>query len=170
MLSSESVTVEIQQKKRNYVLLIGGAFSFAFALFQISAIFWTPEMLVYFGGPVTMQAEQPLMYIIVCIAVGLLVSIAGWYAFSGAGVIRRLPLLRTMLTGITGVYMLRGLMIVNDYRLQLAHPELDLSRYLVFSALALCIGIAHLWGTLQVFRIRNLTRIKPDGPADAGVS
>lgn len=48
------------------------------------------------------------------ITVGIASVLALWaaFAFSGAGLIPRLPLLRTGLVVITGIYLLRGLLLV----------------------------------------------------------
>jgi putative oxidoreductase len=140
------------QIKRNLYLQIGGMFSFAFAIFQISAIFWSKELLMYFGGPVKMQAENPFMYIFACLFVGALVAACGLYAFSGAGRVRRFPLLRTMLITITTIYMLRGLAIITDLIIIHNHPELNLWRFFFYSCIALCIGLAHLVGVIKFFK------------------
>jgi putative oxidoreductase len=144
--------VKLDNPNRNIYLLTGGLFSLAFAVFQVSAVFWPPEMLTFFGGPVEMQAENPLMYIFVCVVIGAIIAVAGLYALSGAGIFRRLPLLRTMLVGITAVFILRGLAIINDLRMINEHPELNLGRFVVFSLFALCVGLVHLIGVIRLFR------------------
>lgn len=138
--------MENNSTNRNIFLLIGGLFSLSFTVFQLSAIVWPPALLSYFDGPVKMQAEYPLMYVISCIFVGALVAVAGLYALSGAGFFRRLPLLRTGLVIITVVYIYRGLGIIYDIRIQ-GPPRLA-----VFSLIALCVGLIHLMGVIRLFR------------------
>ena len=135
--------------KSNYYLLFGGFFSLAFAIFQVSAILLPPDLLAYFGGPVELQAEKPIIYALVCLVIGIIIAISGIYALSGAGKFRRLPLLRTMLIVITTTYILRGLSIIFDIIYMINHPELNFLHFVVFSLIALCIGIIHLIGVIQ---------------------
>ena len=148
--------------KGNIYLQIGGIFSFAFAVFQISAIFWSQELLAYFGGPAKMQAENPMMYILLCLIVGGLVAVCGLYAFSGAGKFRRLPLLRTMLVAITSIFILRGFAVITDLMIIQKHPEQNLIRFLVFSIIALCIGLCHLIGTIKLFKLGRPEKVKEE--------
>jgi putative oxidoreductase len=138
--------------KGNIYLQIGGLFSLAFAVFQISAIFWSQELLIYFGGPVKMQAENPMVYIFVCVFVGALIAICGLYALSGAGKFRRLPSLRTVLVVVTTVFFLRGLLVIPILKILFTSPEKNVFRFLVFSFVALGIGIIHLVGVITLFK------------------
>jgi hypothetical protein len=144
--------VDSNPPNRNIYLIIGGVFSLAFALFQVSAVIWPPDLLTFFGGPVKMQAENPFMYVVVCVLVGAIVAVCGLYAFSGAGKFRRLPLLRTMLVIITVVFILRGLAIIHDLKMIQQHPEMNLTRFAVYSLIALCVGLIHLMGVIRLFR------------------
>ncbi len=137
---------------KNPYLIIGSLFSFAFALFQLSAIVWTPDQVRAFGGPVTMQAENFGLYAFLCVFIAALVAVAGLYALAGAGKFRRLPLMRTVLTGVTTIYLLRGLQVINDFRIIAAHPEEHLDRFVLYSSGALVIGVVHLIGLVKYFR------------------
>ena len=150
---------------KNVYLVIGGLFSLAFALFQVSAIVWTPTVLAYFGVPVKMQAENPLMYTLVCLFVGAIVVVASLYALSGAGKFPRLPFLRTMLVVITVVFLLRGLAIINDLRIIHQHPEMNLTRFAVYSFIALCVGVIHLMGVIRFIRQRRSKRLSNNEPS-----
>jgi hypothetical protein len=44
--------------------------------------------------------------------IALILAIWSGYAFAGAGLIRRLPLMRTALVAISAIYLARGLLIV----------------------------------------------------------
>jgi len=137
---------------KNPYLILGGLFSMTFAVFQISAIFWNDELLKFFGGPVTMRAESPLVYILACVFIGIVVALFGLYAFSGAGKFRRLPFLRTMLIIFTVLLILRGGKLYIDVKLMNAHPGQNLLRFAVFSVMALCAGLVHLFGVIRLFR------------------
>ncbi len=136
--------------KGNISLQIGGLFSLAFAVFQVSAIFWPQEILEYFGGPVKMQAENPIFYIVVCLGVGILVGLCGLYALSGAGKFRQLPFLRTVLVVAAAVFILRGLLIIPILKIMFTNPESTVFRYFVFSLIALGAGIIHLVGVISL--------------------
>lgn len=142
-------------KFHNYPLLAGGYFSLAFSIFQISAIWWTPGVIRYFGGPANLSVQRPLTYAVLCIVVGLIVAVFGIYALSGGGMIRRLPLLRTLLAIATAIYILRGLLLIPQVPLVLKHPELV--RFLIFSVIALVVGFVLLVGTVQTWKIRKLS-------------
>jgi hypothetical protein len=134
----------------NYLLLAGGYFSLAFAAFQVSAIWWSASSVKYFGGPAELRMERPILYALLCLAVGAIVAVFGVYALSGAGRIRRLPLLRTVLISVTTIYLLRGLLFIPQVPVVLKHP--GLVRFLVFSAISLCLGLVHLAGVVQLYR------------------
>ncbi|MDQ3080420.1 MAG: hypothetical protein M3R03_10555, partial [Pseudomonadota bacterium] len=67
------------------------------------------------------------------------------YAFAGAGVIRRLPLMRTALVAISAVYLARGLIIF--YPPLLGRSDLSIAFMLWSSLIVLAIGIAYAVGT-----------------------
>jgi hypothetical protein len=150
--TEKEIQVNSNVPNRNIYLAIGGWFSLAFAVFQVSAIMWPPDILTYFGGPVKMQAENPFMYAGVCVFVGAIVAVCGLYALSGAGKFRSLPLLRTMLVAITAVFILRGLGIIHDLKMIQQHPEMNLTRFAAYSLIALCVGMIHLMGVIRLFR------------------
>jgi hypothetical protein len=134
----------------NYWLLVGGYFSLGFAAFQVSAIGWSARAIRYFGGPAELRIEKPIQYGLLCLAIGVIVAIFGLYALSGAGKVRPLPLLRTVLLFVTAVYLLRGLLIIPQIPIVVKHP--DLVRFVVFSGIALCVGVVHLGGLVQLWR------------------
>jgi len=139
-LHSSTIEDNLLRTKNNIYLQIGGVFSLSFAVFQASAAFWPAELVAYFGGPAGLQIEHPIYYISICLFIGAIAAIWGFYALSGAGKFRRLPFLRTVLS------VIRDAMIIYKY------PEQNLIRFLIFSLLALCIGLTHLTGLIILFR------------------
>lgn len=71
------------------------------------------------------------------LAIGALMQIAGCYAFSGAGLLPRLPLLRPGLIVLAATCLLRGLLVPLSL---LVHPAL-ITRYERFDGVA-----AAIWG------------------------
>ncbi|WP_460830387.1 hypothetical protein [Lysobacter humi (ex Lee et al. 2017)] len=70
------------------------------------------------------------------------------YALSGAGVIRRLPLLRTALVAITAVYLVRGLVLLP----LMLDADFAPTAFDVWSSL-ICLGygLVHLLGLVQAW-------------------
>lgn len=144
---------------RNMMLVVGGGFSLAFAVFQTSGIWWSPEAVKYLGGPAEMCASNRPLYAALCIVVAAGAAVFGFYALSGAGAIRRLPLLRTVLVGITSIYLLRGLLLFPQALAFHRAPKLMPIRFLLMSAIALAVGLVHLAGVVQRFnRISQSSR------------
>ncbi len=110
---------------------------------------------LYFGAPsLAVKAEQgslqPALLTAVIVAV---FSAWGAYPLSGAGVIRPLPLLRSVLAVIAAIYVLRGLILVPDLIRLAMHAGYPF-RQTVFSATALVIGLAHIFGFRAVQQAR----------------
>ena len=70
------------------------------------------------------------------------------YALSGAGVVRRLPLLKFSLCLISAIYVVRGLAFV---MLMPYFPGNSLTFWLLSSAICLSLGLVHLAGLRQAW-------------------
>ena len=79
------------------------------------------------------------------ITIGIVVILSVWaaYAFAGAGLIRRLPLMRTALVTITAIYLLRGMIL---FPALAAGPGAD-AFTIWSSAIVLAYGIVYAIGT-----------------------
>ena len=135
----------------NKSLLFGGILSLIAALLHISIIFGGPDWYRFFGAgeEMAIMAENGSWYPpLVTSGIALVLFIWALYAFSGAGIIRKLPLLRTGLVIISGIYLLRGLAIIPAYFLM---PEV-IDSFLVWSSLiCLLYGISYAIGTRKLF-------------------
>ncbi len=146
---------------RNQWLKLGGILSFVIALLHLVIIFVGAPAYRYFGAGEDMAtaAESgsafPAIMTLVLVA---FFSIWGLYAFSGAGVIRRLPLLRIALLLIGIIYTLRGVFVFQQI-FQIATSSVQVApREVVFSLVSLVIGLAYLVGTVinwKSFRASN---------------
>lgn len=123
-------------------LLSGGA-----ALLHLAVILGGPSWYRFFGAGEAMarMAEQgsarPAL-----ITVGVAALLATWsaYALAGAGLIPRLPLLRTALVAISAVYLLRGLVLLPA----LAMNGGRVGAFLLWSSLIVLVyGITYAVGT-----------------------
>lgn len=96
------------------------------------------------GERMAQMAEAGLWYPAV-VTLGISAVLLCWalYALSGAGLVRRLPLLRVVLCIITVVYLLRGVVFVP---LMPLFPGNSVTFWWVSSAICLVIGLVHLIG------------------------
>lgn len=131
----------------NRALIIGGVLSAAASFLHLAIIVGGPDWYRFFGAGEGMArlAEQG-SWMPVLITVGIAGVLAVWaaYAFSGAGLIPRLPLLRTALVLISAIYLLRGLVLVPALML---NPGGVLPFVLWSSLIVLIYGLAYAIGT-----------------------
>ena len=99
----------------NPFLVVGGVLSALAALLHLAVIAGGPDWYRFFGAGERMarMAERG-SWTPALMTIGIAGVLAVWsaYAFSGAGLIPRLPLIRTALVLISAVYLLRGLVLV----------------------------------------------------------
>lgn len=91
-------------------LKIAAGISFLMAIIQMY-ISLSPRAAAYFQAPPSLL-ENRLQLLLFGGGAALILVIFGLYALSGGGVIRHLPLLRVVLTGISSIFLLRGLFII----------------------------------------------------------
>ena len=91
-------------------LKIAAGLSFFMALCQ-TVISISPAAAAYFQAPPSLL-ENRMQLLLIGEGAALVLVIFGLYALSGAGSIRRLPLLRLGLTGISSLFLLRGLFFI----------------------------------------------------------
>ena len=99
----------------NKWLVIGGWLSLAAALLHVVCIFGGGDYYRFFGaGEEMARADEAGSWMPAIMTSGIALILAIWaaYAFSGAGLLRRLPLMRTALIIISAIYLLRGLFII----------------------------------------------------------
>jgi hypothetical protein len=90
------------------LLILAGVLSFCAAVFQ-AAIGFVPEWSAAFGAVEALVSNPPLL-LTLSLLVALLLVIFGLYGLSGAGAIRRLPLLRP---GLLVIGLLYGMVGIN---------------------------------------------------------
>ncbi len=132
---------------RNPWLIAGGWLSLVAAALHIGCIFGGPDWYRFFGAGEGMaraaERGSPLPAIVTA-AIAAILAVWAAYAFSGAGLIRRLPLLRTALVLISAIYLLRAFAVVPALLLDL-EPR---TPFLLWSsAIVLVYGAAYAIGT-----------------------
>ena len=147
------------------LLIIGGSLTAVAALLHVAIIVGGPDWYRFFGAGERMArlAARGSVYpavITTCIAATL--GVWALYAFSGAGLIRRLPLLRLALTLIAAVYLARGILgipvvlFVDDvYTNQL---RAKMTFMVVSSAICIGLGLCYAIGAARLWRTRSTTR------------
>jgi hypothetical protein len=137
-------------KPKKY-LIAGGVISALLSILHVILAI-KPELYRYIapgqGSALSQMAEQGSSIIIIAtVALALIFAIWGIYAFSGAGLIRRLPLLCPALIAIGVIYILRALFLPSEIQLVMAqgYPF----RFVVFSTISLVAGLLYLIGILK---------------------
>ena len=142
-------------RMKNQWLILGGILSFAVALLHVIIIFIGAPAYRYFGAgeDMAMAAESGSAFpAVVTLFLVAIFAIWGFYGLSGAGVIRRLPLLKIALILIGAVYTLRGVAVFQQL-FQIATSSVEVApREIVFSLVSLVIGLAYLIGTISNWR------------------
>ena len=148
---------------RNRLLVTGAALSAIAALLHLGIIFGGPGWYRFFGaGERFSQLDAAGSRIPDLVTLGIASVLALWsaYALSGAGAIRRLPLLRTALVAITSVYLARGLVLVPMLFADAGFTAFDWWS----SAICLGYGLVHLVGLAQSWRRLSTPRAATVAP------
>lgn len=96
---------------KNYYLITAGLLSFTASLLHLACIYFGASWYRFFGAgeQMALMAEQGDSYpTLVTLAISAVLFTWSLYALSAAGVIKRLPLIKTALVAITSVYLVRG--------------------------------------------------------------
>ena len=95
------------------LLLLGGFLSGLAGLLHVAIILGGPPWYRFFGAGERMAqlaARGSSSPALITAAIAAILSVWALYALSGAGVIRRLPLLRAVLFLIAAIYLTRGIL------------------------------------------------------------
>ncbi len=134
---------------RNPWLVAGGCLSLIASALHIAVIVNGPEWYRFFGAGeemATMAANGSLVPALVTSGIAAVLMVWAAYAFAGAELIRRLPLMRTALVAISAIYLLRGILIV-PVLLQPQSAPFDIWSSLIVLGFGLvyAIGTARAW-------------------------
>ncbi len=130
-------------------LLAGGSFSALAALAHLATILIGPAAYRFMGaGEAMAQAAEAGSWrpTLITLAISAVLLVWAGYAWSGAGIIRRLPLTRLVLLAITGVYLGRALAFP---WLRPAFPDNSQTFWLVSSSICLLIGLLYGYGLIR---------------------
>ena len=130
-------------------LLIAALSSFAIAALHIAIAFVGAPAYLYFGGSAQLVHSGSSLPTIMTLVLAGVFLVFGLYALSGAGFIRRLPLLGMSLVVIGGLYTFRGLSAIDQTLRIVMEPGSLPFRTLLYSLASLATGCAYLIGTVQ---------------------
>ncbi|MGW7677033.1 hypothetical protein [Shewanella sp. S23-S33] len=133
----------------NVFLIIAGALSAVVAILHIGCIYFGAPWYRFFGAgeQMALLAERgSIQPTLITSGIVLVFSIWSIYAFSAAGVIVRLPLLRLALILITFIYLLRG---VAGFFLVSSPMGRSPEFWMWSSLICLSFGIIHFIGLKQ---------------------
>ena len=140
-------------RQNQRILAVAGWLSAAIAALHVVIVFFGAPAYRYFGAGEDMarQAEAgSLVPAAMTLAIAAVFAVFALYAFSGAGLVRRLPLLRTGLVVISAIYLVRGLLLLTEL-VGYAQGAGVLPRHLAFSFTSLVIGLFYLAGTVLLW-------------------
>lgn len=132
-------------------LLIGGWLSLAASALHIACIFGGPEWYRFLGaGEEMAMADARGSWVPALLTLGIATILAIWaaYAFSGAGWLRHMPLLRTGLVVISTIYLVRGMALIPMHLLQ---PEFTNSFAIWSSLIVFIYGFVYAIGTWKAW-------------------
>lgn len=146
--------------RQNIWLVAGGWLSLAAALIHAATIIGGPDWYRFFGaGEEIARAAERGSWVpaVMTSAIATILGIWAAYAFAGAGVIRRLPLMRTALIAISAIYVARGLLIFHP--LAFGRPDLSASFMFWSSLIVLIYGLTYAIGTWHAWPYLSKRRI-----------
>jgi len=132
-------------------LLSGAVLSLLAALLHVGVIVGGPDWYRFFGAPeeyAVAAAQGSIFPALVTSGIATVLALWAAFAASGAGLILRLPLLRTALVSISAIYLARGLLIFPVIFL-VPYPEGAFDYW--SSAIVLVYGIAYAVGTWRAW-------------------
>ena len=148
------------QRSTNHYLVFSGIVAAASGLLHVATIFGGPSWYRLIGAPeaIVRLASQGHFYpILVCLVVAAVLFTCATFSFSGAGLIRRLPFLRTALVLTACGLLVHGVAFIPIVMLR---PDLITGVYdgdgvntilVVTSIICLVTGISYALGTRQAW-------------------
>jgi hypothetical protein len=135
--------------------LLGGVFSIAIAILHIAIIFGGAPAYRYFGAGeemAQMAASGSVLPALATLFIAVIFAVWGLYAFSGAGLIRRLPLLPIGLVVIAGIYTLRGIGVIPQIVWMVNSPKSTPPQDMIFSLASLLVGVVYFVGIISTWK------------------
>jgi hypothetical protein len=148
----------------NPYLVCAGIATMTGGMIHLAAIFGGPPWYRFIGAPDSIVDLAVIGHpypIVVCVSIASVLFVWACYAFSGARLIKRLPLLRTGLIAIAAMLIVRGVVFVP---LMAWHPAIFVgicnckgvdAFLIVTSAICLLVGLCYAVGTHNAWDTLN---------------
>ena len=134
-------------------LIAAGCLSLLASVLHVACIVGGPDWYRFFGAGEAMAlaaARGSLVPAAMTAVVAIVLAAWAAYAFSGAGRIRRLPLLRAGLVTISAIYLARGLLVFYPPALG---PDARTATFMIWSSvIVLVYGLTYAFGTALAWR------------------
>ncbi len=137
--------------KINYNLMIAGVLTIIVGVLYLAVIVGGPDWYRLFGlGELAASQVEQGQFKPQALTFVLAITLITWgcYAFSGAGFLKRLPLLKPSLVWITIIFLIRGVAFVPAY---IFNPESVDNLIIVSSFLCLTFSITYAMGLREVW-------------------
>ncbi|MES9851014.1 MAG: hypothetical protein ABW170_04195 [Candidatus Thiodiazotropha sp. L084R] len=139
----------------NKTLIVAGCFSLLAALLHIAIIIGGADWYRYFGAgeELAQLSEQgSLLPAAITMFIASIFIVWAIFAFSGAGLVRRLPWIKPALIVITFIYLARGLGIIP---LMFLSPDILDNFLVVTSIISAAVGSLHFWGFRKMIQVQQ---------------
>ncbi|MDK9700565.1 MAG: hypothetical protein OEM52_10515 [bacterium] len=149
------------KEEKCFALLIAGVLVSALTVFQIIVSF-SPEWSLYFGAPEEITTN-PSQLLVVGFVAAVFFFVFALYAFSGQGVIRRLPFLRIALVAIAAIFVLRGCVLFLLLAARFGIVDTPVTNFpveLTSAIISLIIGFFYSMGTYRFWEKLNSANAK----------
>ncbi len=149
--------------KTNKWLIIGGILCFVASLLHVAIIIGGPEWYRFFGAGEGMArlAESGSIYpTLITGVIALILAIWALYAFSGAKIVIQLPFLKSVMVGISMIYIIRGVFGI-PIVIYIDRPYLNelegKMMFMIFSSIfSLVCGLFYLTGTIKIRSVKPI--------------
>jgi hypothetical protein len=159
-----NISIEQTTARRGRIaLLLAAGGSLGVAALHVAIPLIGTEAYRFFGAPnmaEIVEAGVALRAALITFSLAAIFAVWGLYALSGAGVLRRLPLLRLGLLVIGGIYTLRGLLLIQEIIASIQGKMREPQYFMWFSVVSLVIGIFYLTGTIRAWKDLSLSNSK----------
>jgi len=137
-------------------LIIAGSFSLLAAALHVGVVIGGPSWYRFFGAGETiavMAEKGSFKPTVITLAIAIILFIWGAYAWSGAGFLPSMPFIKLVLSTITAIYLIRGVVgLVAPFASN--HPQIQqnsITFWMLSSAVCFVIGLFHLLGIIEIW-------------------
>jgi hypothetical protein len=135
-------------------LIAAGALSAVASIAHFACIFGGPDWFIFLGAPkgyAYAAARGAILPYVIAAALGTIIAVWAAFAFSAAGIIRRLPLSRLALVLISAVLLARGFGYFIVPGAKFWRPDLSLTFMWWSSSICIVMGACFALGTWRAW-------------------